>query len=216
MEAERWFRAAFVASGVGLFAIRIYYQAKVRKEAGHSLRQQGERGMLFGGLAAVVTITFGLVHIFFPGRPEWAYALHYPDAVRWAGVILLSSGVLLLFLAQHHLALNFSSFVRVREGHTLVQSGPYRWIRHPIYTAYFMNYVGGGLVSANWVLTFVPFLFFAAMIALRVGEEERMMIGQLGERYEQYMRRTGRLVPRLGLGGPSDEAGAESAGDAHV
>lgn len=204
MDTESLFRAIFIGSGLVMMAIRIYYQAKVRAETGRTAARDSGPSLLFGAVAAVVTLAFGIQYMFFPGTCRWAYAIRYPDALRWTGVVLLGGGEALLALAHHHLGKNFSSLVRVREGHALVESGPYRWIRHPIYTAYVMNYIGGGLVSANLILTLVPVLCFGAMIALRVGDEERAMIETFGEEYELYIRRTGRFLPRFGIGSPPE------------
>jgi protein-S-isoprenylcysteine O-methyltransferase Ste14 len=59
-----------------------------------------------------------------------------------------------------------------------------------------MSYVGGGLVSGNWVLTVVPVVMFATMIAQRVDGEEAAMLAEFSEEYEAYMQRTGRFLPR--------------------
>jgi protein-S-isoprenylcysteine O-methyltransferase Ste14 len=58
-----------------------------------------------------------------------------------------------------------------------------------------MNYLGGGLLAANWVLTIIPTLSFALMIALRIGEEEQMLVELFGNTYIAYMERTGRFLP---------------------
>jgi protein-S-isoprenylcysteine O-methyltransferase Ste14 len=73
------------------------------------------------------------------------------------------------------------------QDHTLVTEGPYRWVRHPMYTALFATFVGLALISASWLILI---LVVAAILVLyaRIGKEEAMMI-------EQYMQRTGRLLP---------------------
>jgi len=76
-------------------------------------------------------------------------------------VALLIAGISLLWLAHHHLGKSFHSFTVLKEDQKFVVSGPYRFIRHPICSAYLMNYVGGGLLASNWVLTFVPVVFLA-------------------------------------------------------
>lgn len=197
MPSESFFRTVFILSGVAMFAIRLYYQRKVRGETGSLMPPGPQRGLQYGALAAIVALGFGALYIVRPGWPAWAFAWPLPVALRALGVVMLACGVALLFLAHHYLALNFSSYVRVREEHTLIQDGPYRTIRHPIYTAYFLNYVGGGLVSGNWVLASVPVLLFATMVAQRVGGEEAAMLGQFGDEYRAYMQRTGRFLPRL-------------------
>jgi protein-S-isoprenylcysteine O-methyltransferase Ste14 len=79
----------------------------------------------------------------------------------------------------------------------LVDTGPYRWIRHPIYTAYLVNYVSGGLVAGNLVLTFVPVIFFGLLVFVRVDKEEALLIDEFGQNYRDYMKRTGRLLPKV-------------------
>jgi protein-S-isoprenylcysteine O-methyltransferase Ste14 len=69
-------------------------------------------------------------------------------------------------------------------------------IRHPIYTAYLLNYAGGGLLSGNVVLTVVPVLMFAIMISIRMGQEENVLVEIFAQKYREYMNRTGRLLPR--------------------
>jgi protein-S-isoprenylcysteine O-methyltransferase Ste14 len=110
--------------------------------------------------------------------------------------MLLFGGIVLLGLAHHHLGVSFHSLVVRKAGQALVQSGPYATVRHPIYTAYLMSYLGGGLLASSLVLTLIPGPFFALMIALRLGEEEAAMIEQFGPRYLEYMSRTGRFLPR--------------------
>jgi protein-S-isoprenylcysteine O-methyltransferase Ste14 len=87
--------------------------------------------------------------------------------------------------------------VVTKEEQALVQSGPYRRIRHPVYTAYLASYLGGGLLAGNWVLTVVPVLFYAVLVAGRLGREEAVLEATFGERYVAYKARTGRLLPRI-------------------
>jgi protein-S-isoprenylcysteine O-methyltransferase Ste14 len=60
-----------------------------------------------------------------------------------------------------------------------------------------MNYTGGGLLASNLILTLVPVVFFGLMIALRIEEEESMLVAEYGERYQAYMANTGRFLPFL-------------------
>ena len=132
-----------------------------------------------------------------PGFCKFAYLISYPNWLRWAGFVSLFGGILLLWAAHHHLGRNFSSFVAIKEHQTFVNTGPYRYVKHPIYTAYVANYLGGGLLSGNIILTVVPVLCFTFMIALRIGEEETMLVEAFGEQYREYMTRTGRFLPFL-------------------
>ena len=195
MSNEGIFRTLLIISGIAMMTIRIYYQRKVLPERKRTTVKGNPLGLIPGAIAALVTFTFGLEYIFAPGTFSFACAIEYPVWLRWVGVIMLVLGISLLGAAHHHLGRSFHSLVALKEGQVLVDTGPYRYIRHPIYTAYILNYVGGGLLSANWILTLFPVFFFALMICFRIGEEEEMLIEEFGERYREYMRRTGRLLP---------------------
>ena len=83
-------------------------------------------GILWSGSVVI----YGLV----PHWIEWA-SLNFPDWLRCFGVICGIASLAFLAWSDHHLGKNFSATLRVRDSHTLVESGPYRWIRHPIYTS---------------------------------------------------------------------------------
>ena len=195
------FRILFVLSFIAMLAIRIYFQSKVLHEQRRMDFREGPVSLAAGCVAALVTIVFGAEYIIAPGFFGFAYALPYPIGLRWFGVLLLAGGITLLASAHAHLGRSFHSLVVAKEDHVFVESGPYRWIRHPIYLAYMMNYVGGGLLAGNWVLTFIPILMFAVLIATRMGREEQLLIDEFGDQYIDYMHRTGGLIPGIGKRG---------------
>jgi protein-S-isoprenylcysteine O-methyltransferase Ste14 len=194
MSVEALFRFLFILSGIAMLAIRVYYQRKVRREGQETSVTGTPWHLIPGALAALISIGFGLAYILFPSSMPWSY-YHPPAWLRWVGVLLLLVGIWLLQSAHHHLGKSFHSLVVRKADQLFVDSGPYRFVRHPIYTAYVLNYLGGGLLAASWVLTFLPCPLFMLMIALRLGEEERAMVEQFGEAYERYMERTARFLP---------------------
>jgi len=197
MNLEGVFRGMFALSGVAMLCIRVYYQRRARQGSGAvTIREKG------WSLAALTTLVFGAEYIFFPGAFAWAYA-KYPEGLRWLGALALTVGITLLGVSHHHLGKSFHSFVVTKEGQTFVDSGPYRWIRHPIYTAFIINYIGGGLLAGSWVLTFVPVLLYGVLVALRVKNEEQAMLDQFGPVYADYMQRTGRFLPPVRVPVPS-------------
>jgi protein-S-isoprenylcysteine O-methyltransferase Ste14 len=196
MTQEQTFRTIFIISGIAMFAIRIYFQSKVRQDKGQVEIKEKGLSLVAGSIAALVTIIFGLEYIFFPRTFSFAYLVTYPAWVRWCGAALLLGGITLLGLSHYHLGKSFHSLVMTKDEQTLVDTGPYRWIRHPIYVAFIFNYVGGGLLAANLVLTFVPVLFFGILVAKRVGKEEQVLMDHFGQQYEEYMARTGRFIPK--------------------
>jgi len=182
---------------IAMFAIRIYFQSKVLHDKREIDIQENKLSLVAGSIAALSTLVFGAEYIFFQGTFKFAYLLDFPDWLRWLGVIILGAGITLLGLAHYHLGNSFNSLVVSKEDHQLVTSGPYRRIRHPIYTAYLMNYVAGGLLASNLVLTFVPVVFFGLMIINRIPREEAVMREEFGQDYIDLEKRTGRLLPPL-------------------
>ncbi|MBN1437948.1 MAG: isoprenylcysteine carboxylmethyltransferase family protein [Anaerolineales bacterium] len=197
MDQETVFRGILLLSVVVIGAVRIYYQSKISRDTGKFHFREGPVTLALAGTAALVNIVFGAEYVFFPGTFAFAYALRFPAAVRWTGAAMLVLGIAVLWLAHHHLGLSFSSFVGSKELHALVQSGPYRIIRHPIYTAYLLMYLGGGLAAGNWVLVVIPVTCFFLNACLRMPQEERILTELFGPEYTAYMQRTGRLLPRL-------------------
>jgi len=95
------------------------------------------------------------------------------------------------------LGTNWSISLALREHHTLVTSGVYRSIRHPMYTAIFLTSVGQLLVTSNWLAGPFQLCVFTLMFFLRLGPEERMMREKFGSQYEAYMRASKRLIPGI-------------------
>jgi protein-S-isoprenylcysteine O-methyltransferase Ste14 len=197
MNIETIFRLILLASAILIGAVRVYYQSKISRDATKFAFQEGPVTLIFGSIAALVNIVFGAEYVFSPGTFAFAYTLHFPGVLRWIGVGMLILGIAVLGTAHYHLGLSFSSFVGSKDRHTLVQSGPYRLVRHPIYAAYLLMYLGGGLAAGNWVLAFIPFLCFCISAGIRMPQEERILTGLFGEQYIDYIQRTGRLLPRI-------------------
>jgi protein-S-isoprenylcysteine O-methyltransferase Ste14 len=197
MKSDSIFRFILIITVLALAAIRGYFQSKISRDTSKFHFQEDAASLIFGGPAAIVNIVFGAEYIFFPGAFAFAYALPFPEVVRWIGAAMLAAGIVVLGTAHYHLGLSFSSFVGSKNDHRLVQSGPYRLIRHPIYLAYLLMYLGGGLAAANWVLAFIPVTGFSIMAFSRMPKEERILTGLFGEKYTAYIQRTGRLLPRM-------------------
>ena len=197
MTPEIVFRILMIVAFIAMFVIRICFQSKVLGEKREVKIQENKLSLAAGSIAALTTLTFGAEYIFFPGTFKFTYLLAFPDWLRWLGVVCLAAGIILLGLAHYHLGKSFSSLVVSKQNHKLVTSGPYRWIRHPIYTAYLINYVAGGLLASNLVLTIVPVVFFGLMIINRIPREEVVMREQFGQEYVELERQTGRLLPKI-------------------
>jgi protein-S-isoprenylcysteine O-methyltransferase Ste14 len=180
-----------------MFAIRIHFQSKVLHDEREIRIEENKWSLIAGSVAALTSLIFGAEYIFFPGTFAYIYIFRYPDWLRWLGVVLLLTGIMLLWQSHLHLGKSFYSLVVSKEGHKLVTTGPYYWIRYPIYTAYLMNYLAGGLVASNWVLTLIPTTFFSLMILNRIPREEALLKKEFGQEYLDLEKWTGLLMPRI-------------------
>ena len=197
MDRETIFRTLFLLAFIAMLAIRLFYQSRVLRDQREVEIREGSVSLVAGAIAALTAIVFGAEYLLSPGLFSFAYALQYPIWLRALGALLLAGGIALLGSSHHHLGKSFHSLVVSKENQVLVESGPYRWIRHPIYTAYLMDYLGGGLLAGNLILTVVPVTAYAVLVALRVGREEAVMRETFGQAYTEYEGRTGRLLPPL-------------------
>jgi protein-S-isoprenylcysteine O-methyltransferase Ste14 len=205
MNDETVFLVLFVALVFIGTSIRGYYTRKIQKTHQRlSVKERIEEIVRAEGKAsAVLLIVQGVYliallppYLLFPSN-FLLFQMPFPSWLRWTGVGL---GFLSLpFLAWVHYVLNkeWSVTLKLQTDHKLVTSGPYRRIRHPMYTvhlAYFLSWV---LVSANF-LFLIYYVLAILLITLRIPKEEQMMLEKFGEEYRAYMKRTGRLLPYFG------------------
>jgi protein-S-isoprenylcysteine O-methyltransferase Ste14 len=83
-----------------------------------------------------------------------------------------------------------------REEHEPVTGGPYRWVRHPLYTVGTSFFVSLSLLAANWFMGLAS-LVVLVMLSIRLPKEEEKLIERFGDEYRSHMKRTGRLLPRI-------------------
>jgi|ERR1044071_1302521 protein-S-isoprenylcysteine O-methyltransferase len=124
----------------------------------------------------------------------------WPNAVLppWfvpVGIILFAGGTILRWYSIIHLGRFFTVNVAIAADHQLVDTGPYRFVRHPSYTGALLAFIGFALVLRNWASVLIIFLPIGFAFLYRINIEERALVQALGERYRAYMKRTKRLIP---------------------
>ncbi len=115
-------------------------------------------------------------------------------ALAWIGAMMTILGLMLAIWARVTLGRNWSSAVLIREDHELIMRGPYALMRHPIYTAILIMFIGAAL-AVDSVEGFAGVLLFAAGLWIKMGQEERLMMRQFPDDYPAYRRRVKRLIP---------------------
>lgn len=125
---------------------------------------------------------------------QWS-TLALPSWLRWFGFLIALAALMLFYWVLRSLGRNFSTTLTMKKDQTLVVQGPYRWVRHPMYTSFVLLWVGYLLISANWFIGLTGILGFVLAIVVRTPMEEQMMIERFGDEYHAYIKRTGRYLP---------------------
>ncbi|MBA3532797.1 MAG: isoprenylcysteine carboxylmethyltransferase family protein [Ardenticatenales bacterium] len=194
MNNERGFRILLTFASGLLTLTRIYYG----KQAVQAGRTERTRPILVsnilldlvGGVAALMTVLYIL-------RPRWlAWArVSLPPVLRWVGVGLAALTVGLFLWVHQSLGRNWAMPLEQRAGQGLVTHGPYRWVRHPMYTTLTLWAIAFFLLSAN-ALVGLAWLGLMVLVLPLVGREEAELGARFGEAYRIYQQQTGRFLPR--------------------
>jgi protein-S-isoprenylcysteine O-methyltransferase Ste14 len=183
-----------------LFVIhRGYYVSRHSQPENETLKRREENSASkLAGLLSVIGFVAIIAHVANPEWMSWA-DLSFPAWLRWIGVGIALLGFALLQWSQNTLGKNWSDVPRMLKQQTLITSGPYHYVRHPIYTAFIVILGSLFLVSANWMIGFTWFGMAVLEIASRIEFEESLMIEYFGDQYREYMKTTGRLLPRINV-----------------
>ena len=186
--------ALVLFTGVGISS---YYRRKADRDSGEKISRKAD-GTFFMNLIRIGGLILWLSPLVYLINPAWmAWSkLGLPEGVRWLGVvlgILCTAGIYWLFSS---IGSGITPTSATRKEHKLVTSGPYRWVRHPLYTVGTSLFIALGLIADNWFIILLGMLAFVAM-ASRAPKEEANLIEKFGDEYREYMKRTGRYFPKL-------------------
>ena len=130
------------------------------------------------------------------GQPKFA-EYQFQPALAWVGAVTFALSLWLFYRTHKELGRNWSVTLEIREQHTLVTSGVYRRVRHPMYSAFWLWALAQALLLPNWIAGLSGLVGFGILFFLRVRHEEELMIETFGEDYRRYMARTSRIVPGI-------------------
>lgn len=193
----RWLILAVLLSAV---TVSGYHRARVRL-GGETVarRREGLRFVALRGLLALLLFGGVLAHV---GRPDWMgwASLDMPQTLRWLGLGLGLLTVPAVHWVLGTLGRNVTETVLTKEHHELVTAGPYRWVRHPLYTTGLTLFLALGLMAGSWFVLLATVIACALLWALVIPREEQALLAKFGDRYQAYMLGTGRLMPRVRRG----------------
>jgi len=195
MNNERVFRVAVVVVLLTLLSVGLPHRLRARTGERLDRRQEG----LAQAIALrLVGLGYWLGLLCYIIRPEWMAwgAVPLPAALRWMGAPLGVTAICLIGWTLRHLGPNLTDTVVTRQRHTLITSGPYRFIRHPFYASAGLFFLANSLLAANVFLLVTGGMAFGLLIK-RTGREEANLLARFGDEYRRYQERTGRILPRI-------------------
>ncbi len=195
MDNEFAFRAATLLLMVTAMSISSYFRHKAERTGGAMERPEGQRMLIVLRLLGLLILLPLLAWLINPAWVTWA-RFPAPDWLRWLAVFVAAAMIPALYWMLHSLGLNISPTQATRQGHQLVTHGPYRWIRHPLYSFGIMFVVALVVVTCLWTLA-AGMLVPVAILIWRTPREEERLVEKFGDDYRLYMQRTGRFFPRL-------------------
>ena len=145
-----------------------------------------------------ILLLFGMVLLAFSGRPRTSAGYHlWPSTslTLSAGIFLIAIGLGIAVWARRHLGKYWSGRITLKVDHRLIQSGPYGWVRHPIYSGLLLALLGTVItIGTPQACVGVAVIFIA--VVRKMALEEQWMAAQFGNEYEVYRRRVNALIPR--------------------
>jgi protein-S-isoprenylcysteine O-methyltransferase Ste14 len=212
---ETVFRLAFIVILVTAFGISGYFRRRARQSGAIPRSREGGAMVL---LRLAFALPFFLAMVAYALNPRWMAwaALPLPTAARVAGILVGLAMLPLLLWVFRSIGRNISETTLTKSDHELVTHGPYRWVRHPLYSAATVAFVALGVIAANAFIIAFALVIFGGMALLVVPREEAELSAKFGAAYQDYRRRTGGLFPRFIFDTPGDGGAAAGAARGEV
>lgn len=193
MEEQFWKWAFFILFLVWFFIRMPYGKNSLKIKSKIKKNVALERFLVFLNF---ISMMFLPVFVVFSTKLSFA-TMNLPSVIRWIGLIIYGLNLVFFVWCHKSLGKNWSSILEIRENHKLIQTGPYKKIRHPMYTHFWLLIISQGLILNNYLVLIYGILAWGILYFLRVKKEEEMMVEEFGNEYKKYMKKTGRLFPKF-------------------
>ena len=186
--------AVILFTGMG---ISVYYRLKADKDTGEKISRKvdGSAMMAIIKIGGLILWLSPFVYLINPVWMAWS-KIGLPEWIRWLGVFIGALGTAGIYWLFSSIGSGISPTSATRQQHVLSTKGPYRWVRHPLYTLGSSMFITFGMMADNWFIALLGFLAFIAM-AIRTPKEEANLIEKFGDEYREYMKTTGAFLPKF-------------------
>ena len=197
MDEQSLFRWIFIAIFVITFSISGYFRRQARRSGEVIRRAREGRGMVV--LRLLFAAPFYVSILAYMINPPWmAWSMmSVPTWPRWLAALVGLGMLPIIYRVMRSIGQNISETFLTKVDHLLVTHGPYRWVRHPLYSVATVVFVSLSIVAANWFMLTMALLLIVVISRVVIPREEAQLILKFGDAYRAYQQRTGRLVPRL-------------------
>jgi protein-S-isoprenylcysteine O-methyltransferase Ste14 len=173
--------------------LRKYYTGKFKPDREQIKKDSTLDKILLGliGIAMLLPLLSIWINLF-------SFADYIPiKVVQWTGLAIFIMSIYLLDRSHSDLGKNWNSQVAINEKQNLIKIGVYKDIRHPMYTAHLLWGIGNALVFANWIVGPAMLITIILFLPQRIKREEKLLMKEFGDEYEDYMKKTGALISKL-------------------
>ena len=202
MDMNLFFRLSFVILWILFGIVRGYYGRKtkthysiagMKEKLKTAENEWGPNFKIVTAIISVIGIAGLFLYLFSP--PWWTWTIiPVGEWIQWLGIIIAVVPIFFIFWVHQHLDRQWSIALEIQEDHKLITTGPYKYVRHPMYLGIFIYTIGLMMIS----LDLLVILFFAFSIWVnyrRIPSEEQMLIDEFGDEYLEYIKHSGRLLP---------------------
>ena len=200
---EGIFRLLTLVALVGTLGVSGFHRRRARQSSETIARRRESPGLMAARLLVALPLFLSVIlYVANPAWMEWATIdlpgrLHRLAWLRWMGAAMALACIPTAQWVFTTLGRNVSETVLTKRDHELVTSGPYRWVRHPLYSTGLLLFTGVGLMNLSWFLLLFAAITAAGVLCVVIPREETQLTTKFGDDYLDLVRSTGRLLPSI-------------------
>ncbi len=195
MQRELIYRVILLGLFIAAFIMSLHFRGRADRQRGKMPRRGDGAGFLIPQIViTVASMGWLLTYLIVPQWIAWSQ-VELPPWLRFGGAGLGVAAIGLFVWMFKHLGANVTATAQTRPDAQLVTTGPYRWIRHPMYAFGFIWFLAIVVLTASWFIAVTSVAGYSFLF-IRCRREEANLIEKFGDEYRAYMQRTGRFFPR--------------------
>ncbi len=190
------FKIALIVIYTIFTIIRINFGRLSRKANMKIERKIAQIDQVLLGIFILYEVSTFILIIVYPRSIEWA-TFEMPLWLSILGVIIGIMSLLLFVWVHLSLGKFFTYKIQITKNQELVKKGPYKYVRHPMYSAFILLHISVILITYNWFIASTWSFGLFVVLVFRIGKEERLLLEKFSTDYSSYMKETGRFFPRI-------------------